>query len=554
MIMVFVGISGAFVLSVDVVTNNKARAGAIALANERMEYLKSLSYTQIGVMGGIPAGNVAQLETMTHNGVAYTRRTLVFYSDDPGDGTGGADTNAIIADYKTIRVEASWLSKQGERSVEVVGRVSPNGVETAVTGGTLTINVVNAAAVPLSSAQVDIINTDTSPAISIRTYTDAGGSVTFIGAPAASNYQIMVSKIGHSTAQTYPVTVQNPNPDPRHLTVSNNQTTASTFAIDFVGQSTIETYRAIEERTWSDTYTDATNVATSTDIELLGGSVLLLGPVPYVTSGFVQSTTISSDLLAAWKSLSWTDTTPPGTDILYRVYDASGGTPALLSDVVLPGNSAGFTLSPVDISAISTSTYPSLRVSASLTTADTETTPSVHSLSLSYDYGPEAMPNTDFTVRGMKTIGNNPSVYKHDETHTTDGSATLTLSNREWDTYALGLPVGSAYDIAEACAPQPEALAPGASLVSRLYLAPNSAHSLLVDVRGSGTLLAGASVQLTGTSYDTTLMTGRCGQVFFSGLTNQTYSITVSRAGFQDFTSATIPVSGDIKLPVVLQP
>src|SRR3989344_4871249 len=77
MLLVFVGIAATFRLSIDVVTNNKARAGAIALGNERMEYLRSLSYSQIGVIGGIPAGNVPQEEEVVYNGITYTRRTMV---------------------------------------------------------------------------------------------------------------------------------------------------------------------------------------------------------------------------------------------------------------------------------------------------------------------------------------------------------------------------------------------------------------------------------------------------------------------------------------------
>ena len=219
MLVVFLGIAAAFQFSLDVVTNNKSRAGAIALVNERMEYLRSLSYTQIGVEGGIPAGIVPQVETVSWNGIEYTRRTSVLYSDDPEDGLGDLDENDIIADYKTIRVEVSWMSRQGERSVTLIGRVSPNGVEVAVPGGILTIYVVNAAAAPVFDTQVDIINTETSPAINIRTYTNSEGAVSFIGAPAASNYQITVSRPGYSTDQTYPVTVENPNPNPRHLTV-----------------------------------------------------------------------------------------------------------------------------------------------------------------------------------------------------------------------------------------------------------------------------------------------------------------------------------------------
>src|SRR3989344_9568282 len=147
MLLVFVSIAAAFQLSLQVVTNNRVRAGAIVLVNERMEYLRSLSYNQIGVEGGIPAGIVPQVETVTWNAVTYTRRTSVLYSDDPEDGLGASDENSITADYKTIRVEVSWESREGERSINLVGRVSPTGIETDVPGGTLTIYVVNTAAV-----------------------------------------------------------------------------------------------------------------------------------------------------------------------------------------------------------------------------------------------------------------------------------------------------------------------------------------------------------------------------------------------------------------------
>src|SRR3989344_2221323 len=239
MLIVFVGIAGVFQLSVEVVTNNRIRAGAIALANERMEYLRSLSYPQIRVIGGIPAGNVPQEETVLYNNVSYTRRTMVFYSDDVGDGLGAADTNIVIADYKTIRVEINWQSRQGERGLTLIGRVSPFGVETAVSGGVLTINVVNESAAPVSNAQVDIVNTGVVPAIDIRTYSNVNGSVTFIGAPAASNYQIVVSKTGYSTAQTYPVSVENPSPHQGHLSVANNQTTSASFTIDYISTKQI---------------------------------------------------------------------------------------------------------------------------------------------------------------------------------------------------------------------------------------------------------------------------------------------------------------------------
>src|SRR3989338_8875141 len=79
MLVIFLGIAAAFQLAVDVVLNNKARGGAIALANERMEYMRSLSYPLLGTSGGIPSGSIAQSEPVVLNGITFTRRTLVRY-------------------------------------------------------------------------------------------------------------------------------------------------------------------------------------------------------------------------------------------------------------------------------------------------------------------------------------------------------------------------------------------------------------------------------------------------------------------------------------------
>ncbi|MEK7132637.1 MAG: hypothetical protein AAB830_01165, partial [Patescibacteria group bacterium] len=116
MLVVFVGVAAAFQLSVGVVTNNKARAGAIALANERMEYIRSLPYASVGNVGSIPAGTIALSEATNSNGVSYTLRSTIQYGDDPTDNTGpgGADnfpaTYPSSLDCKAVRVGVSWNS------------------------------------------------------------------------------------------------------------------------------------------------------------------------------------------------------------------------------------------------------------------------------------------------------------------------------------------------------------------------------------------------------------------------------------------------------------
>lgn len=550
MLLVFVGITAVFQLSLDVVTNSKIRAGAIALVNERMEYLRSLSYGQIGVEGGIPSGIVPQLETVSWNGATYTRRTSVLYSDDPADGLGAADENGIIADYKTIRVEASWDSKSGERTIKLVGRVSPVGVESAVAGGVLTINVLNDAAVPVQSAQVDIINTETTPPISIRTYTNVDGIVSFIGAPVASNYQITISRPGYSTAQTYPVTVENPNPTPRHLTVADAQTTSATFTIDVVSTKTVQTFGPLTVASYEDFFADDSGLAFMQDAEISGGRLRVAGNAPYPPTASARSVSIAPPDIWRWETLSWSDSEPGETYVTYYVYDGATETP--LPDNVLAGNQAGFTNSPVDLSTIPVAQYPSIRIHTVLTTQPPAGVPSVDEWAVSYELMP-AFPDASFSMRGFKTIGNNPTVYKYDEVHSSGALASLTLQDVEADTYMLGIATTTGYNLVESCDPQPEVLAPGSTQTTKLYVAPYSANTLLVDVRSNaGTLLTSASVRLYKTGYDETYPTSACGQTFFRDLEAGIYSISVAEDGYQTYESAGVNVEDVSQLSVVL--
>jgi len=553
MLLIFIGIAGVFQLSIDVITNNRSRAGAIALLNERMEYLRSLSYTQIGVIGGIPAGNVPQEETVPLGDLEYTRRTFVNYTDDPGDGLGENDDNNITADYKTIRVEVIWESRQGERSITLVGRVSPVGIEVAVPGGTLLVNVVDESASAVSNAQVDIINLNTNPSIDIRTYTNVNGQVVFIGAPAASDYQITISKTGYSSAQTYPVTAENPNPDPRHLTVAESLTTSSDFVIDLLADKTVETYRDVQEGTWEDTFSDQSYIAETASTTVSGGAATLTGGVgAYDEEGSLQSISIAPPNLAQWKTFIATTSVPAQTSLLFRFYDVSGST--LIPEGQLPGNAAGFTATSIDLTNVSTTTYPAMRVTSALSSADPNETSSIDAYSFIYDYGPEPFPNLSFSMRSEKTIGNNPAVYKYDEELSSGSLASITLSDIEADTYTLGIASTTGYALSRSCEPQPETLLPGASQTTRLFVVPASEHSLLIDVRtDAGALLSGASAELSAVGYAVTELTGTCGQTFFSELNAEAYTLTVTLSGFDPYTTA-VNVSGATHLSVVLNP
>ena len=63
-----------------------------------------------------------------------------------------------------------------------------------------------------------------------------------------------------------------------------------------------------------------------------------------------------------WKSFAWNDTTPGTSDILYRLqYQTATGSWAYIPNAALPGNVAGYTNSPIDLSALNTYTYNVIR-------------------------------------------------------------------------------------------------------------------------------------------------------------------------------------------------
>lgn len=564
MLTVFVGIVGAFRLTVMAVSNNKARAGAIALANEQLEYIRSLSYNAIGTVGGIPAGLIPQTETVTLNDVNYTRRTFVSYEDDPNDGLGGADSNGVITDYKAAKSSVSWTVRDGVHTITLVSRISPPGIETAIPGGSLSFNVLDAVLAPVSSAQIRIVNSSLNPAIDMTTYTDTGGLASIIGAPPGSGYQIFVSKSGYSTAQTYSATATNTNPIPAHLGVALNQTTAATFAIDVTSSKTIEVYTPVTSGTTTEPFSTDAVIASSNAITVAGGVARLTadGDGVYPTSGTLMSTAVSTSSLYAWRSFSFVASKPAGTGISFRFFNGAGG--ALIPDSQIAGNSSGITASPINLSNVSTSTFGTIAIEATLTSSDASTTPSIDEWSIAIDSGPRLLPNVSLSMSGAKTIGTTAGgalVYKYQNSSLSSGaSGSVTLSGLEWDSYTVALGASSAaYAISSACSSQPESLAPNSTQITRLFVSPATANSLLVDVRdGAGTAIANASVRLSRGVYDTTFAADSCGQSFVSGISagsvggGNAYTLDVTASGFQPYSSSGVNVSGASRASVIL--
>lgn len=437
-LIVFAGIFGLLRASLQTTGLARLQASAITVASSQMEYIRSLDYADVGTDGGIPAGTIAQTATTSDGGLTFTIRTYIEYADDPADGSGASDTNHITTDYKHIKVTVSYYANTAPRSVTLVSNVSPPSIETTTGGGTLQVNVVNAVGTALAGATVRIVNASTSPDIDLTTFSDALGQVILPGAPTSTQYQIYVSNSGYSSAQTYARDATNANPAPGYLTVVGNATTASTFAIDRLATLVLRTFSPIAATLWTDLFNDSTKLATLSATQVTGGALTLAGtPGTYALSGFAISTTSTPAYLARWTSASSTITANAGTSAVVSVVDGAG---VLLPDAVLPGNSTGFT-GAIDLSSVSTTTYPALALKATLTSTSVNATPSIADWRLGYDAGPVPLPNVSLTLTGAKTKGSTSggaSIYKTIIATTTDSTGVRTLS-LEWDTYAVAL-------------------------------------------------------------------------------------------------------------------
>jgi hypothetical protein len=103
------------------------------------------------------------------------------------------------------------------------------------------------------------------------------------------------------------------------------------------------------------------------------------------TERSLTSTTITPQTISNWTQLAWSDDEPINTDIKYQIKYQSGGSWVLVPDLTLSGNSTGFDTSPISLSGLTGSSYPSLRLVANLSTTYSSASPAINSWQISWN-------------------------------------------------------------------------------------------------------------------------------------------------------------------------
>lgn len=106
--ILFLGFFQAYSVAANVIWNGKARMGGMALATSQIEYIRGLAYVNV---------NALPNETKTMNGIPYVVRTIVAAVDDSANGVGD--------DYKSVKVEVSWIFRNASQHITLFTYVAP---------------------------------------------------------------------------------------------------------------------------------------------------------------------------------------------------------------------------------------------------------------------------------------------------------------------------------------------------------------------------------------------------------------------------------------------
>jgi type II secretory pathway pseudopilin PulG len=557
--MVFGALFASFQYSLKLITLSRAKQSAMSIANDRMEFFRSLPYDNVGTISGFPLGTIPQNSTTTLNGIDFAERVQVSYVDDPADGVGGSDANLITTDYKRVRLEYRWNVGGLEGSIVSISNIVPRSIETNVGGGTARINVIDENSVLLPGARVRLFNSTLGYDVTVNS--DLAG-VALFSVPAGGDYEVSVSgPIGgndYSTDQTYVATTSNPNPVTVPFTVLESDISTLTFQIGQLSNLSIKLLSSVVEDSYDEDFTDVSGVASSTSVESNGSALVLTNTAGvYDAYGEVYLDTITPPSLVAWQAATVASVVPSNTS--YRVYFLTGSGPyTLIPDSDLPGNAAGFNGTTIDLTMLDATLYPSVVVGLVLETTDTAVTPEIENLSVFYRESETPLASETVTVRGDKVIGTDGGglpIYKFSTSTVSSATGTVFLEDIEFDNYSFILPVG--YDIAKGCPAYPHQQIAGVDGQVELVVGANNINSLRVSVLDMALQpIPGATITLARTGLNEVEVTGACGQVYLRAAnTEETdYTLNISAPGYQSHTANGLSINGDEVLQVTLSP
>ena len=543
--IIALGIYFSYSNILDVIISSQAGIVSISVIDNELEIIRNMKYEDVGILGGSPAGLLQAEKTVQQSGATFLVKTFVRNIDDPFDGTiGGAPNDLAPADYKLVEIDLSCPLCPRFNPRIITTRVAPLNLEGSTENGALFINVFDSAGEPISGANIHIVNDSVSPTININDITGVNGSLQLIDiATSSAKYEITVSKASYSGDRTYlPGAPTNPNPLKPHATVATQQVTQISFAIDRLSILNIKTTDqmcvAIPNIDYSQTgaktigtdpevfkyvathVTDVNGIKSINDLEWdtytfqnidanydIGGMSLLSPVVVNPNSTY---------------NMTWVMEPKNPSSLLVAVQDQNG---QFINDASIQLTKAGF--SQTKLSGHRTVTHTEWGGEGQLTVpfdGSKYSTASQEFLSSTIDFGTS---NTAFYDLSWNPISQDPQ--------TGPDSLKIQIAanndNLTWNYVGPDGTAGSFYTVSS----------------TQINQNHNGNRYLRYKV-----FMQTIDDQITPRLDDITIefksSCGLDGQVYFSGLANGTYTITISKPGFQDLVDSAVIINSGWKL------
>ena len=218
----------------------KAKIAAVALANEKMEEIRNMSYDSLATEHGpiYPGGTLLDNQEIVRQGVRFNVHLVISYVDDPFDGNAdgtiaGKPKDLYPYDYKKIDITVSKIGRSGYLS-RITSNMAAKAAETPSNSGIIKICIIDSNNLPVAGATITVTNPDVSPAVNITAAVGNDGCIMIPNLPPTThnNYHLTATYDGYTTDLTSPRTSQNPNALQPDVDVSIQEVTPQTFVID----------------------------------------------------------------------------------------------------------------------------------------------------------------------------------------------------------------------------------------------------------------------------------------------------------------------------------
>lgn len=572
----FVGVSvalyGVYTNVLKINRSVRAKEHMASIGNEMLEIARSIPYDSLGTKHGIPVGVLDEIVDVERDGYTFRVEYTIRNIDLPFDGLEADNADDAPADSKIVEVlvrcdACDTYGSNGQYFRDTFTTVvGPGTLESTTSTGSLYIYVLNPNGTPLQDAEVNVVNTSVSPAVSIDDNTDADGLLKIIGAaPSVEGYQISVTNTLSSTDQTYDsADLGGSTPVKPHATVAVGDITEITFQVGKLSDLTIESVDSL-----------CTPIA-NFDFNLLGSK--LLGTLPdYYKYDNDLATNASG--IRALTDMEWDDylVTP-----LDATYDLIGSNP-LLDFSLEPNTDQDLQL------VVQTKNRPTVMVTVkdsvtglALTDADVRLQKDTGGYDATKTTGVGSFTQTDWSGGTGATSWSEGSNQYFSNNGNVNHSATpglVRLRNSGASFVSSGYIISSTFDTGTASnfydltwAPTSQPVQTGTdSLKFQVasnndnatwnFVGPDNTSSTyytssnfdISNHNGNRYLRYKAYLSTTNTSYTPTVTdvsftyASGCtpsGQVHFSGLSTGAYTLTVQKSGYNDATQAVTVSSG----------